>query len=416
MAALMKHVRCLHHNIKPIACQTKIIFQIGPSLSLHTHVHTGGSRQRFLKSCFKRQPYLCTAHLVRLNSSGAGEVPIDVGQSVTDYIPPPPEIPQVPEIVETLNALGEPTLASMGLGGWYPPGIVQHGLEALHVGIGLPWWGSIVLGTVFVRLCMFPLVIAAQRNAAKMNNHMPTIQRLQAKMTEARTSGNPLEVARAGHELYDYTKRNEINLGKSFLVPIAQVPVFLSVFIGLRRMASLPVESMKDGGIFWFTDLTMPDPFYAMPLLTMGTFLATIELGVDGMKSASMTHTMKWVMRIMPVIMLPFISNFPAAMLCYWFTSNFFSLLQVAFLKIPNVRTFFKIPSLVKHDEAFKPKKKKFVEGFKDTWSNSVLMKEMEDRQRMDALKFKKAGQGPVPKTYSYDPTKTKGISAKSKS
>lgn len=56
--------------------------------------------------------------------------------------------------------------------------------------------------------------------------------------------------------------------------------MFLSVFIGLRRMASLPVESMKEGGILWFTDLTMPDPFYAMPLLTMGTFLATIEVNI----------------------------------------------------------------------------------------------------------------------------------------
>ena len=43
-------------------------------------------------------------------------------------------------------------------------------------------------------------------------------------------------------------------------------------------MANLPVESMKTGGILWFHDLTLPDQFYAMPLLTMATFLLTIEV------------------------------------------------------------------------------------------------------------------------------------------
>jgi len=44
-------------------------------------------------------------------------------------------------------------------------------------------------------------------------------------------------------------------------------------------MAVLPIESMRDGGLLWFTDLTLADPYYAMPLLTMATFLVTIEVG-----------------------------------------------------------------------------------------------------------------------------------------
>jgi len=67
------------------------------------------------------------------------------------YIPEPP-FPSVSdtgsEIVEQLTALGEPTLQSLGLASWYPNGLVQSGLEALHVGLNVPWWTSIVLGTV----------------------------------------------------------------------------------------------------------------------------------------------------------------------------------------------------------------------------------------------------------------------------
>lgn len=58
-----------------------------------------------------------------------------------------------------------------------------------------------------------------------------------------------------------------------------QLPIFLSVFVGIRQMANLPVESMATGGIAWFTDLTIPDPYYALPLITMTTFFITIEVG-----------------------------------------------------------------------------------------------------------------------------------------
>lgn len=53
-------------------------------------------------------------------------------------------------------------------------------------------------------------------------------------------------------------------------------------------------------------------------------------------------------------------------MLCYWFTSNAFSLVQVLFLKIPAVREYFKIEQMVVHPQSVLPKKKGFLQGFKD--------------------------------------------------
>ena len=52
---------------------------------------------------------------------------------------------------------------------------------------------TIFSGVLTVRVAMFPLVIKAQRNAAKMTNNMPQLQVLQQKVTEARQSGNALE-------------------------------------------------------------------------------------------------------------------------------------------------------------------------------------------------------------------------------
>jgi len=45
-------------------------------------------------------------------------------------------------------------------------------------------------------------------------------------------------------------------------------------------MAALPVVSMQSGGLFWFSDLTIPDPYFALPLMTAATFLVIIEVWV----------------------------------------------------------------------------------------------------------------------------------------
>ena len=36
------------------------------------------------------------------------------------------------------------------------------------------------------------------------------------------------------------------------------------------------------------------------------------QVGVDGVQSQSLSHVMKWGLRIMPVIMVPFMASFPA--------------------------------------------------------------------------------------------------------
>lgn len=77
---------------------------------------------------------------------------------------------------------------------------------------------------------MFPLVIVAQRNAAKMNNYLPQLQVLQLKMSEARRSGNQLEVARYSQELMLFMKEKNLNPFKNMIVPLAQVLIYLYLF------------------------------------------------------------------------------------------------------------------------------------------------------------------------------------------
>jgi YidC/Oxa1 family membrane protein insertase len=64
----------------------------------------------------------------------------------------------VVDAVNSIAALSEPTLSSLGLGlaSWWPSGMVQAGLESIHVGLDVPWWTAIVIGNSVLYLVICP--------------------------------------------------------------------------------------------------------------------------------------------------------------------------------------------------------------------------------------------------------------------
>ena len=102
---------------------------------------------------------------------------------------------------------------------------------------------------------------------ANMNNNMPAMQALQEKITDARRRGDMFEMAQLTQELQKLSTAKGINPFKNMMPIAAQLPVFMSFFIGLRGMANCPVESLTTGGILWFENLTLTDPYYLLPLI-----------------------------------------------------------------------------------------------------------------------------------------------------
>lgn len=251
-----------------------------------------------------------------------------------------PDVPAVPidgTIIQQLAANGEPTFSSLGLGGYSPIGVLQWALEYMHVSLDLPWFATIALSTVIIRFLLTPLVVISQRNAAIMRNVMPEMQDVQNRITEARQMGNSVEYAQANQELMQLMKTRGFNPLKNMLIPFAQMPIFLSYFIGIRRMVNTPVESMQTGGLWWFSDLTLADPYYLLPLITSGTLALTIHLGTDAVRVPGQeTPMLMLFLKAIPIVIFPFIMNFPAAMVVYWASSNFCSLIQVRHFAIVN--------------------------------------------------------------------------------
>lgn len=178
-----------------------------------------------------------------------------------------------------LNELPEQgDLASLGLCANTPVGWLQSMLEYLHVHAHLPWWGAIVASTIALRVVIFPVMMKIQKNGVIMNNISPEIQKLIKKQRQYRQMGNKALYSQYSQKVWQVYKRNNCNPLKMAVMPLVQLPLFLSFFIAIRKMAAVPVESMKTGGILWFEDLTVPDPYYILPVLACGSFVASIEV------------------------------------------------------------------------------------------------------------------------------------------
>mmetsp|Transcript_36293 Transcript_36293/g.114545 ORF Transcript_36293/g.114545 Transcript_36293/m.114545 type:complete len:210 (+) Transcript_36293:105-734(+) len=175
----------------------------------------------------------------------------------------------------------------------------------------------------------------------------PEMEQVVARMKAVQTSGSgdSATVAAYQRDLGLLWKKHNCHPLKSVGAIFLQFPVLISMFVGIQRMATIP--SMKEGGALWFTDLTVADPNYLLPITSGLLFLATVELGaVDGMQGQPNVGRMKNIMRAAAIGMVPLTAYLPQGVFIYWITSNALSAAQAVVLKIPGVKGMLGIPEV----------------------------------------------------------------------
>ncbi|KAM5234950.1 mitochondrial inner membrane protein OXA1L [Ctenodactylus gundi] len=354
-------------------------------------------------------------HYVVLAATGRRCLSTSVVSFAEAQVQAPPALPAtpsptaVPEVAsgttaDVVQAASEQSFTELGLGAHTPVGLIQNLMEYMHVNLGLPWWGAIAACTVLARCLVFPLIVKGQREAAKIHNHLPEIQKFSARIKEAKLAGDHNEFYRASSEMALYQKKHEIKLLRPLILPLTQAPVFISFFIALREMANLPVPSMQTGGLWWFQDLTVSDPLYLLPLAVTATMWGVLELGAETGVQSSDLQWMRSVIRVMPLAVLPITIHFPAGVFVYWLSSNMFSLVQVSCLRIPGVRTMLKIPPRVVHDPDKLPPREGFIKGFKKGWKNAEIAHQLRERERRIQNHLELAAKGPLRQTFTHNP------------
>lgn len=113
------------------------------------------------------------------------------------------------------------------------------------------------------------LYIDAADNGARMARVAPKTKPLHAKMMELQRNNDQAGTMAVRRELQIIHQRAGVKMWQS-LLPMVQMFTGYGTFVLLRAMGHLPVPGMETGGILWFQNLTIPDPYFILPLAAAG--------------------------------------------------------------------------------------------------------------------------------------------------
>jgi len=202
-------------------------------------------------------------------------MPVDaVGQSASGA---QPFLSEVTEAIvnNTPAALQYGDLAAMGLAGWSPAGIVRWSFELINVASGLPWFWTIVAGSVFWRAVSIPFAIKGLQATSRLQPHQAQLKALQTVIQDAQATKNRMEMQKATLAMRAFYAKNNIN-PLSAMIPLVQMPITLGLFFGVKKLCDL--EQLQISGVSFVPDLTIADPTYILPAVMLAAIHTQIHV------------------------------------------------------------------------------------------------------------------------------------------
>lgn len=123
--------------------------------------------------------------------------------------------------------------------------------------------------TVLIRLSLFRAYVGTMKHNARLTAVTPQMNELMEVLKEAKKTNNNHEMTMAQRHLNELFKENNVHPLRGLKMIFFQIPVFVTMFSALRRMADAPIPGLHDGGFGWVTDLTLQDPYYILPITSM---------------------------------------------------------------------------------------------------------------------------------------------------
>ena len=235
-------------------------------------------------------------------------------------------------------------------------GCIQSALIALQASTGLPWWATFAVSTVFVRVGMFPLVylqiLASRKLGAAIPEQNFLFQLLRERMRGI-TAGQASERfrilaiyfkgVRACFQLHNVSPLQIISS------PLTNMAVFIAFVYSLRGMIVGDNQlNLQEGGFIWFTDMTLRDTTFLLPLTAIGVSYGALELAfksgggtVGG--AARFTLLIKDTFQSFLLLSMPFVVPLPAGIFAYWIPSSICGILQTLMLRSPRVQHLLRI-------------------------------------------------------------------------
>ena len=206
---------------------------------------------------------------------------------------------------------------------------------------------SIIIFTLIVRGCLFPLYASQIKGQLKMADIQPKMQALQKKYAGEREA--------LGREMQKLYKEEGYNPMMGCLPLIIQMPILMGLFYMLRNPGMYvkdalgqPLEQIivaSHEAFFlmpWIQDLSQPDMWLLPAITGVTTFLSMSMTGMMAGGAAAggggdMAATMQPMMKVMRVFMPVFIfvigRQMPSGLAVYWCIGNLFTVGQTWLLK-----------------------------------------------------------------------------------
>ncbi|TWG85312.1 YidC/Oxa1 family membrane protein insertase [Cupriavidus gilardii J11] len=183
-------------------------------------------------------------------------------------------------------------------------------LEKLHGFLGNWGWAIIAL-TVLIKLVFFPLSAASYKSMGKMKDLQPRVTALRE-----RYKNDPQKMNQEMMALYRAEKVNPLG---GCLPILIQIPVFIALYWVLLSS----VEMRGAPWLGWIHDLSVPDPFYILPIVMAVSMFVQTKLNPTPPDPVQAK-----VMMIMPLVFSFMFFFFPAGLVLYWVVNNILSIAQ----------------------------------------------------------------------------------------
>jgi YidC/Oxa1 family membrane protein insertase len=189
----------------------------------------------------------------------------------------------------------------------------------LHDNVGLAWGWAIVGMTVIVRLAMVPLTLKQIKSMNALRALQPQMKEIQEKYKGDRQKMNQAMMA--------FYQENKVNPFASCLPLLLQLPVFMALFF-LLKSAEFKDRLEASGETHFLFINNLAEKAVGADLVILMVLFVVSQMASTLVMSATADKTQQRIMMLLPLVFVAFIPNFPAGLIVYWITTNFWTLGQ----------------------------------------------------------------------------------------
>ena len=184
-------------------------------------------------------------------------------------------------------------------------------LNWIHSYVGNYGWAIFIL-TLIINVVLFPLNHKSVVSMRKMQEIQPEAKAIQERYSKLKATDPAKQ--KMNQELMALYRDNGVNPASGCIPMLLILPVFLAFY----ALLTTAIELRGAPFVGWIHDLSLPDPYYVLPVLVGASQILTQwmtpQAGVDPAQQR--------MMMIMPVVLIFVFVSTPAGALIYWLVGN----------------------------------------------------------------------------------------------